>query len=318
MIKFLLTLLMLSFSWAAQAQDYPNRPIKLVVPFAAGSTIDLLARAVAEDVSAYLGQPVIVEAKPGAGSAVGAAAVMNSAPDGYTLLLASNATLAVNPILYKKLPYDPNRFELIGAIGGFPSFLLVGGDSKYKTFTDFVKAAKEHPGELKYGSSGVGTTGHIAGAMLESAAGIKMLHVPYKDGPQALTATITGEVDAIFYPSGAAMSMIQTGKVRPLAVSTAARTSSLPDVPTIAESGFPGFSLIGWTVLAAPGKTPTAVLGRLKDAVNHLYASAAYKAKLNSLGLVPQELTGQQLQAFVQAEQRSMTEVAKRADIHPQ
>lgn len=317
-MRFFFAFLLLSFSWSTQAQDYPKRPIKLVVPFAAGSTIDLLGRAVAQGLSEKLGQPVVVESKPGAGSAVGASAVANSPADGYTLLLGSNATLAVNPILYKKLPYDPNDFKLVGATGGFPSFLLVGGNSKYKTFADLVKAAKERPGMIKYGSSGIGTTGHLVGAVLENTAGIELLHVPYKDGPQALTATITGEVDAIFYPSGAAMSMINAGKVRPLAVSTGKRTAALPNVPTIAESGYPTFDLIGWTVVAVPGKTHPAVVGKLRDAISSLYTDAAFQSKVDGLGLVTQKLTGKELEAFVHAEQRSMVDVAKRANIQPE
>lgn len=318
MIRLFSLMIFLCLSWTAQAQGFPNRPLKLVVPFAAGSTIDLLGRAIAEGISEKLGQPVVVEAKPGAGSGVGAATVGNSSADGYTLLLASNATLAVNPILYKKLPYDPNGFELIGTAGGFPSFMLVGENSKFKTFADFIKAAKENPGAVKFASSGVGTTGHLVGAVLENTAGIQLLHVPYKDGPQALTATITGEVDAVFYPAGAAMAMINAGKVRPLAVSTAQRTKSLPNVPTIAESGYPKFDLIGWTVVVAPRKTPADVINKLTDAMKALYASAAFQAKLDTLGLVPQQLTGSELQAFVHAEQRSMQDVARQAKIQPQ
>lgn len=317
-MRLVFTLVLLALSWSAQAQSYPTRTIRLVVPFGAGSSIDLLGRAVAQGLSEKLGQPVVVESKPGAGSAVGAAAVANSAADGYTLLLGTNATFAVNPILYKKLPYDPDGFKLIGATGGMPSFLIVRGDAPYKTFADFVKAAKEQPGSIKYASSGIGSTGHLVGKVLENTVGIEMLHVPYKDGPQGLVATMTGEVDAIFYPSGAAMPAIKSGKVRPLAVSTSKRTADLPDVPTIAENGYPTFDLTGWTVLAAPGKTPAAVVDKLRDAVNTLYANSAYQAKVDSLGLVMQKLTGSDVEAFVHTEQRSMLDLAKRANIQPE
>ncbi|HSW16871.1 MAG TPA: tripartite tricarboxylate transporter substrate binding protein [Ramlibacter sp.] len=318
MKRFVSALVLMSLAWAAQAQAYPTRPIRLVVPFAAGSSIDLLGRAVAQGLSDKLGQPVVVDSKPGAGSAVGASAVGNSQADGYTLLLGTNATFAVNPILYKKLPYDPNGFQYIGATGGMPSFLIVGANTPYKTFAEFIKAAKERPGAIKFASSGVGSTGHLVGKVLENTAGIEMLHVPYKDGPQGLTATITGEVDAIFYPSGAAMSMINSGKVRPLAVSTGKRTADLPNVPTVAESGYPKFDLTGWTVLAAPEKTPAAVVDKLKEAVASLYSNPAYLAKVDSLGLVTQKMTGKDLDAFVHAEQRSMADLAKRANIQPE
>lgn len=318
MKRFLVALSVACLGVVAHAQEYPSRALKLVVPFAAGSTIDILGRAVGQGLSDKLGQPVVVENKPGAGSAVGAAAVMNSAADGYTLLLASNATLAVNPILYKKLPYDPNDFKVVGTTGGFPSFLLVGGSSKYQTFADFIKAAKEHPGAVKFASSGVGSTGHLVGEVLAKAAGVQLLHVPYKDGPQGLTATISGEVDAIFYPSGAALPLINAGKVRPLAVSTKRRTHDLPNVPTVAESGYPNFDLIGWTAIAVPSKTPAAVVDRLRDAMTAVYASPAYQAKLDSLGLVAQKLIGAEADAFVKSEQRAMVEVAKSANIQPE
>lgn len=318
MKRFLLGLALSCTAFLAHAQSYPNRTIKLVVPFAAGSSIDILGRAVAQGLSDKLGQPVIVDNKPGAGSAVGAAMVANNPPDGYTLLLGTNATFAVNPILYKKLPYDPNGFTFVGTTGGMPSFLIVGGNAKFRNFADFVKAAKEHPGALKFASSGVGSTGHLVGKVLENTAGIELLHVPYKDGPQGLTATVSGEVDAIFYPSGAALPLITSGKVRPLAVSTNRRTADLPNVPTIAESGYPGFDLTGWTLVAVPAKTPPAVVEKLREALVALYANPAYQAKLDSLGLVPQKSVGKELDAFVAAQQRSMVEVAKSANIQPE
>lgn len=316
MKRLILTLLVACFGFAAHAQQaFPNRAIKLVVPFAAGSTIDMLGRAIGQGLSEKLGQPVVIENKPGAGSSVGAVAVANSQPDGYTLLLGTNATFAVNPILYKKLPYDPADFKVIATTGGSPSFLMVGGQSKFRNLADLIKAAKEHPGSVKYASSGIGSTGHLVGEVLAAAAGVQLLHIPYKDGPQALTATITGEVDAIFYPSGAALPMINAGRVRPLAVSTKRRTVDLPKVPTIAESGYPNFDLTGWTVIAVPVKTPAAVVDRLRDAIISVYGSPAYEAKLDALGLVPQKLVNRDVEDFVQTEQHSMAEVAKRANI---
>lgn len=318
MIKPILALLAVSFSLTVGAQDYPSRAIKMVIPFAPGSATDILGRVIAKELTDKLGQPVIVETKPGAGTAVAASYVSNSAPDGYTLLLGTNATFAVNPILYKKLPYNPADFKMVAAAGGMPSFLLVGGSSKYKTFGEFVKAAKEHPGKLTFGSSGVGSTGHLVGKVLENAAGIELLHVPYKDGPLGLTATITGEVDAIFYTSIAAMAMIKAERVRPLAVSTAKRTVELPNVPTIAESGITGFDLSGWVVLAAPARTPQPIVEKLRLAMLELYALPAYQEKLESIGMVTQKLTGKELDAFVKQEQTRMLDVAKRSNIQPE
>ena len=318
MTRFILALFVACCSFAAHAEEYPSHPIKLVVPFAAGSTIDILGRAIGQELSDKLGQPVVIENKPGAGSSIGAVTVANSKPDGYTLLLGTNATFAVNPILYKKLAYDPNGFKLVATTGGMPSFLIVGGNSKFRTLGDLIKAAKEHPGSVKYASSGIGSTGYLVGKVLETAAGIDLLHIPYKDGPQGLAATISGEVDGIFYPSGAALPLINAGKVRPLAVSTKQRTVDLPNVPTIAESGYPGFDLTGWTVIAVPGKTPAAIVDRLRDAITAVYASPAYQARLDSLGLVAQKLVGKDAESFVRSEERKMVDVAKHAHIEPE
>lgn len=306
-----------AFAEDAQA-GYPDRPIKLVVPFAPGSATDLLGRIIAQGLSEKLGQPVVVEPKPGAGTSIGAQAVERSPADGYTLLLGTNATFALNTILYRQLPYDPAAFKFIATTGGMPSFLIVSATSKYKTLGDFVKAAKEKPGSLTYASSGVGSTGDMVGKLLGNAAGVNLVHVPYKDGPQGLTAAMTGEVDGIFYTSIAAMPLISAGKVRPLAVSTDKRTTELPNVPTVAESGYPGFNLTGWTVLAVPLQTPQAVVDKLREAMLSLYKNSAYQAKVESLGLQTQKLAGKDLDSFVASEQARMKDVAKRANITPE
>jgi tripartite-type tricarboxylate transporter receptor subunit TctC len=314
----LLLLAALAGSHALAADDYPVRPIKLVVPFAPGSATDMLGRIVAQGLSEKLGQPVVVEPKPGAGTSIGAQAVENSPPDGYTVLLGTNATFAVNSILYKKLPYDATGFRFVGTAGGMPSFLIVSANSKYHTLADFLKDAKARPGKVTYASSGVGSTGHLVGKVLESAAGVELLHVPYKDGPQGLTAAMTGEVDGIFYTSIAAMPLITAGRVRPLAVSTKQRTPELPKVPTVAESGYPGFDIIGWSVLAVPAKTPQAVADKLQAAMRSLYATPAFREQLEKIGMQMQQITGRELDAFVAKERERMVEVAKRANIQPE
>ncbi|WP_036596665.1 Bug family tripartite tricarboxylate transporter substrate binding protein [Ottowia thiooxydans] len=301
------------------AQNYPIKPIKLIVPFAPGSATDMLGRLVAQGLSERLGQPVIVEPKPGAGTSIGAQAVENSAPDGYTVLLGTNATFAVNSILYKKLPYDPLGFSFVATAGGMPSFLIVSGQSKHKSLADFIKDAKANPGKVSYASSGVGSTGHLVGKVLENAAGIDLLHVPYKDGPQGLSATMTGEVNGIFYTSIAAMPMITAGRVRPLAVSTQKRTPELPNVPTISESGYGGFDFSGWGILAVPKKTPQAVTDKLREAAYSLYSNADFQAKLEKIGMqqMPQ-LSGRELEAFVAKERDRMVDVATRSNIQPE
>jgi tripartite-type tricarboxylate transporter receptor subunit TctC len=278
----------------------------------------MLGRIVAQGLSEKLGQPVVVEPKPGAGTSIGAQAVENSPPDGYTVLLGTNATFAVNNILYKKLPYDASSFRFVAATGGMPSFLLVSASSKYHTLADFLKDAKARPGKVTYASSGVGSTGHLVGKVLENAAGVELLHVPYKDGPQGLTAALTGEVDGIFYTSIAAMPMITAGRIRPLAVSTRQRTPELPKVPTVAESGYPGFDFIGWTVLALPAKAPQVAADKLQAAMRSLYATPAFREQLEKIGMQMQQITGRELDAFVAKERERMVEVARRANIQPE
>ncbi|SFC63495.1 Tripartite-type tricarboxylate transporter, receptor component TctC [Polaromonas sp. OV174] len=318
MIKAVLAALALAISGHAVAQSYPTKPIRVIVPFAPGSATDLLGRVVAQGLSEKLGQPVIVEPKPGAGTSLGAQAVEKSPADGYTILLGTNATFSLNSILYQKLPYDPNSFSYIAATGAMPSYLLVSSTSKYKTFADFVKAAKEKPGSVTYASSGVGSTGDMAGKLLAHAAGVELLHVPFKDGPMALTATMSGDVEGIFYTSIASMGLINSGKIRPLAVTTEKRTVELPRVPTIAESGYPNFNLSGWTVLAVSNKTPQAIVQKLTDAMKSLYANPSYQKKIEALGLVPQKMTGKELEDFIAKERASMQEVAKSANIKPE
>ncbi|MET4576152.1 Bug family tripartite tricarboxylate transporter substrate binding protein [Ottowia thiooxydans] len=319
-LRFLsFALIALAASVSATAQNYPTKPIRLVVPFAPGSATDMLGRIVAQGLSEKLGQPVIVEPKPGAGTAIGAQFVENSAPDGYTVLLGTNATFAVNSILYKKLPYDPVSFSFVAPTGGMPSFLIVSAQSKHKTLGEFIKAAKENPGKVSYASSGVGSTGHLVGKVLENAAGVELLHVPYKDGPQGLTATMTGEVDGIFYTSIAAMPMITAGRVKPLAVSTGKRTPELPTVPTVSESGYAGFDFSGWTMLAVPRKTPQAVTDKLREAANSLMGNPEFQAKLEKIGMQPMaQLSGRELDTFVTKERERMIEVAKKSNIQPE
>lgn len=319
MFRAFLAALALAFGpHAVAADDFPNRPIRIVVPFAAGSATDTLGRLVADGLSKRLGQPVIVDAKPGAGTGVGAQSVQSSAADGYTVLLGTNATFALNDILYRKLAYDPSSFKFIGTTGAMPSFLIVSGTSKVRTLADFVQMAKDKRSQVTYASSGVGSTGDMVGKLLASVAGVDLLHVPFKDGPQALAAVVSGEVDSIFYTSIAAMPLIKAGKVRPIAVSTDKRTLELPDIPTIAESGYPGFNMSGWTVLAVPKNVPADAASKLQRALDSLWSDAAFVRKTEAMGLVTQKLEGRALDDFVQKDRARMAELAKKANIQPE
>jgi len=317
--RSVLVCLSASLSAAAFAQEWPSRPIKLVIPFAAGSATDTLGREVAQRLAQKLGQPIVVEPRPGAGTSLGAQFVENSPADGYTILMGSNATFAVNSVLYKKLPYDPvGGFKLVSTVGEMPSFLIVSTNSRYTTLAEFVKDAKTRPGKVSFASSGIGSTGHLVGEVLGHAAGVSLLHVPFKDGPQGLTAVMSGEVDGIFYTSTAAMSLIQSGKLRPLAVSTRYRTSDLPKIPTVAESGYPDFDFVGWIVLAVPSKTPAPVIEKLRAAMQSLQADPAFRAKLESIGIPAKALSPTELEAYVAKERVRMVDVARQADIKPE
>ena len=308
----------LAFGVQANADTYPSHPVRLVVPFAAGSATDLLGRVVAQGLSEKLGQQFVVDPRPGAGTAIGAQSVENSAPDGYTVLLGTNATFALNSILYKRLAYDPTGFKFVATTGGMPSFLMVAADSKYKTIAEFINGAKQKSEAVTYASSGVGSTGDMVGKVMANVTGTRMLHVPFKDGPQGLTAAMTGEVDGIFYTSIAAMPLIKAGKIRALVVSTDKRTPELPNVPTMAESGYPGFNISGWTVLAVPRGTPDDIVQKLRAAMLALYKSTAFTEKLQSLGMLSQQLTGSELDSFIAHERASMFELAKKSNIQPE
>lgn len=233
--------------------------------------------------------------------------------------IGSNATFAVNPVLYKKLAYDPARsFKLISPAGEMPSFLIVAGTSRFKTLADFIAYAKQHPGKLTYASSGIGSTGHLVGAMLGHEAGVQLLHVPYKNGPDGLRAVASGDVDAIFYTSTAAMPLIKEGRVKPLAVSTNYRTKDLPDIPTIAESGYPDFNFVGWLALCVPAATPEPVVDRIRAAFEQVKADPAFVKKLEDIGIPLRNRTQDEFEAFVRKDLQKMVDLARRASISPQ
>lgn len=318
MKKILATLLGLTLATSAHAAGYPDRPIKMIVPFAPGSATDILGRVVAEKLSKELGVPVVVEAKPGAGTSIGAATVANSPADGYTILLGTNATFTLNRILYKSLTYRPDDFSLIGATGKMPSFLLVSTNKGASDLKQFIEAAKKAPEAVSYASSGVGSTGDMTGKMLAYVAGIQLLHIPYKDGPQGLTAAITGDVNGIFYTSMASMAQIKAGKVRPLAVSTKERTSDLPDVPTIAELGYPDFDVAGWTAVAVLKKTPEDVKKKLIAAMEKLHQDHDFRERQLAFGLIPQDDVGSALEEFAKTDLKKMKEMADASNIKPE
>lgn len=248
------------------ASAYPARAIRLVVPFPPGGSADSMARVVASALSDRLGQPMVVENRPGAGGNLGTDAVAKAPADGYTLLLASSSSMAVSPALYLKLPYDPQRdFSFIGQIASFQGVLCVAPTQPHASLRDLVIAAKSHPGRLSYGSPGSGTTPNLAAELLKKMASIDITHIPYRGDAPAISDAMGGQVPMVFVNVAPAIAGIRAGRLRPLAVSGAMRSPELPTVPTIAESGYPGFAVVGWAGLAAPAGTPAAVVGRLSD-----------------------------------------------------
>ncbi len=302
------------FMHAALAADvYPSKPITLVVPFAYGGGNDLLARMVAEKMGKTLGQPVVVDNRAGAGGVVGSRYVAKSAPDGYTLLLGFTGTLAVNPSLYTNAGYDTQKdFEPVGRIGSLPMVLVVNSNSKITSLKDLIETAKKDPGKLSFGSGGAGTLLHIAPEMVANRAGIQLMHVPYKSTAPAVTDLLGGQIDMMFSSPVAVASNINGGKLRAIAVTGLTRADILPGVPTMAESGLPGFSAISSYGLVAPAKTPPAIIATLNKALNDALALDEVKKKMLADATVPQPGTPRDYAGALKAETDSWGAMVKK------
>ncbi len=268
---------MLLLTSGALAQDaaasFPNKPIKIIVCVPAGGGVDTVTRIVAEGLHQRLGQPVIVENRAGAAGNIGAEFVFGSDPDGYTLLAAQPAPLTVNPLLYKKMNFDPAQFEPVAIMTSIANVLLVRPDFPAKTVKEFIDYVKNNPGKINYASQGIGTTSHLTAALFERMTGSKLVHVPYKGTAPALNDIIAGHVDFIFMELASAIKLHEGGKARILAVATDKRISSLPDIPTLDEAGVKGFESGTWNALAAPPKTPASIVLKLNKAVNEVLQS---------------------------------------------
>jgi tripartite-type tricarboxylate transporter receptor subunit TctC len=302
---------------AAQSA-WPDRPITLVVPFGPGGIADLTARTVAQAMSATLQVPMIIDNKPSAGSIVGSAAVAQAAPDGYTLLLMSNAN-AVSASLFRKLPFDVQKdFAPVGTLGVFDLALFVAEGSRFKSVRELLDEARAKPGKLTIGSIAVGSTQHLSAELFKARTSIDAVVVPYKGTPAVLTALRAGEIDAAFEILGPWLGQLQARAVRALAVTGDRRFSALPEVPTMREAGVADYEVASWNALAAPARTPVAVIERLNAAANDALASPAVSDKLLSLGVRPQGGTPGQLQALLAREIVHWRQVIAAAKIEPQ
>ncbi len=270
-------------SWA---QDYPNRPVRIVVASVAGSAPDVLARVIAEKLGTALGQPVIVDNKPGAGGVVGIDAVAKAAPDGYTLAIGHDGTMAINTIVYKSLPYDPaTDFAAIAPLGLNEFVLVTHPGTGVRTLQEMIAYAKSRPGKVSYGSAGVGTPNHLFMEQLLKAAGVSMTHVPYKGGPAAVTDLVGGQTDFMLAGIAPALPHVRSGKLVAVAVTQPSRSKVLPDVPTVGET-IPGFGMKTWFGLFAPARTPPAVVQKLNAEVRKVLAEKEVQDKLTAQGIV--------------------------------
>jgi tripartite-type tricarboxylate transporter receptor subunit TctC len=288
----------------AQSQAWPARPIRLIAPFPPGSSIDLIARLIAQPMSEALAQAVVVENRVGAGGNVGVDAVVKSAKDGYTIGIGARGPLAINSFLVDNMSYDPVKdVAPIALFGSSAIVLWVSADFPAKTMQEFVAAAKAQPGKLNYASDGIGTTNHLGGEALRSAAKIDVVHVPYKGTAEAITALLQGDVH--IFPGGLPplVGQYKAGKIRPLAVAMKERIPQLPDVPTVGEAGFAGAEMYAWFAMFAPAGTPADVIAKVRDALGIALAKPEVKDKLVSLGITPQLSTPEELAKLVQDEQ---------------
>jgi len=302
---------------ALGAPDWPIRPVLTISPFTAGSANDVVARLVLDQVGQQVGQAFVVENRSGGGGIVGVASVVRAEPDGYTLLLSS-ASMSSAVILHSALPYDALRDLVpIAMMGVQPSVLVAAPGKGFKTVAELVGAAKAKPGQLNFASAGIGSASHIAGERFRLAAGLQVQHIPYRGPVEALTDLMTGRIDFYFLPIAAALPLIKQGKVVALAVSTPARTQSLPDVPTIAEAGYPDAEYLFWGGISAPVKTPRAIVEKLNHEVNKALAVPAVEEKLQNLGVQPKPMTPDQFAKFFADDVAAMVKLGKDANIAP-
>ena len=300
----------------AHADGYPAKPVQLVVPFPPGGAVDIVGRTISKKLGDRLGQPIVVENKAGAGTVVGAAYVANAPADGYTLLISSGSTFTVNPALNAKLPYDPVKsYEPIGLVARVPLILLAHRDVPVNNLRQLIAAVQRTPDKFSYGSFGNGTTGHFAAELAWSATGIKLLHVPYRGSAPAMADLMGGQIPFTIDTVAAALPQLKAGKIKAIAVTGATRATQLPDVPTVAEGGFPGFSADSWLAGVAPRGLPAEAKAKLHKALADTLADAEVRSKLLAAGLEPSYASGDAVLAQIEDELPRMRAIAQRAQI---
>ncbi len=311
-----LTLSLVTLAATAQTAAWPTKPVKLIVPYGAGSSPDVLARIISDKLAPRLGQPVVVENRPGAGGNNGTGAVAKGAADGYTFVVSTNGPLVYNTVLYKKLPYDPfNDLRPVVLAGGQANVCAVRADAGINSLKDLVAAMKKHPGTFNFSSTGVGSLSHLGVELLKVKTDTYAVHIPYASSPLAVLAILQGDVQFACVPAVAVLPHVKSGKLRTLAVSTAQRSQLTPDIPTMKEAGLPEIENMAWMAVMAPAGTPTEVVQRLNREINAVLAMPDVREKMHAQYMEPIGGTPEALQSFMLQEQRVMTPVIKRTGI---
>jgi tripartite-type tricarboxylate transporter receptor subunit TctC len=298
---------------AAQGPAWPGRSVRLIVPFPPGGATDLLARVLADRMTHHLGQGVVVENRGGAGGNIAAELTIRSEPDGYTLFFASVGTLAINRHLYPRLNYRPEDLVPVALWADLPNVAVVGKGSRFRTLADLVAEAKAKPGELSFASSGNGTTLHLSGELLKAVAGIDMLHVPFRGGADVINQLLAGRVDVSFNNLPSAIALIRGGEIRALAMTGPARSPAIPEVPTVAELGYPGYQAVSWFGLTVIRGTPEPIAQRLNAALNAILAEPETRQRIEGMGARPAGGTPEAFAAFIAAESAKWAEVIRKS-----
>jgi tripartite-type tricarboxylate transporter receptor subunit TctC len=306
----------LALAGPAKAQEYPSKPIRLVVPFAAGGATDVLARLVGERLTASLGQQVVVDNRPGAGGNIGSDIVARAEPDGYTILMGAVGTHAINPSLYPKMPYDPVKdFAPVTLVASVPNVLVVNPEVPAKSVQELIDLAKAKPGELNFASSGNGTSIHLSGELFKAMTGTDIVHVPYKGSGPAVTDLLGGQVQMMFDNMPSSLPHVKAGKLRALGVTSAKRSPALPEVPTIAEAGVPGYDATSWFGILAPAGTPEPVVTRLQGAIVQALGEPEMRQRMADLGAEPVGDTPAEFGQFIAAEIAKWAKVVNDAGV---
>ena len=303
----------------ANAQTWPTRQIRIVLPFAAGGSTDVIARTVGQRLSETLGQPVVIDNRPGAAGAIATDHVAKAAPDGYTWLMATTSTHSILPVLNPKLPYDPKQdFALVSLVARAPNILIASPTLPVSNVAELIALARAKPGALTFASSGTGTITHLIGELFQSSGAIQAAHAPHKTGVQAVPDVVSGQIAFLFDSIVWSLPQIRAGKLKGLAITSRTRSPLAPDLPTVAESGLPGFEGVTWFGLVAPAATPQNVVTRLNGELNRILQATDMKDKLARIGLSPMPLSPEQLKGFIGTEITKWTRLVKDANIQPE